>query len=601
MSTFFCALAYNKPDVDSLYITADALLNDGNYQGAISLFKELAANEQWVEELENRRKTYNNLGYAYYKIQRFDSSAIYYEKSNQAALILRDTARIIISYNSLAMDYRNLGLYSLSLEKSQMALQYAQMIDDKKKVAQIENTMAIMYASLGEVDKSFSHHLTSVSVSREIGDSVFVAYGYNNLAICFYKLGQYDSSLLYNKKALELKKILNSDSLTLASTMLNIGLDYLKLDSLQMAKDYVLRSHAIHKTLNDINGLAIGFNGLAELAIRKGDLTMAHAFLDSAYTMVNQLGFKNLLVTYYKLRIELLEKEGRFEEALTEVKLLGNLQESVFREESLKTQQVESAYLIRQKDLEAQNLTQEAALARAESRKNEQLMLFLLAGLIAAIVVAFFFFRLNRKLAESYKLIQLQKLDLKHATYNTLTRIQSMLRITSRSMPDRASKEKLHQIESAILSAASLQQFTYDIENEEAVSFGEFLEQLVSRLKDAFSSSGHSDISYSVEIYEDAILPVKTLLNCGMMVGEIVTNAVKYAFEEVEEPKIRVSLTRSGSHLLLQVGDNGVGIDAKKSREGVGTDLVRKLAKYIKAQLTVKNEGGTLYTIRLNA
>lgn len=249
------------------------------------------------------------------------------------------------------------------------------------------------------------------------------------------------------------------------------------------------------------------------------------------------------------------------------------MQEEIFQSDQLDVQWVEPAYALCEKDLEAQNLAQEIALAKAALRTNAQLMLFLPAGIVAASLFAFFFIRLNRKLAESYQLIQLQKLDLKHATYNTLNRIQSMLRVTSYGMPDTATREKLYQMESAIRSAASLQQFTYGIEHKDEGSLGQFTKERVGRLKEAFSSSAHTDISYLVEIRDDAVLQATTLLNCIMMAGLKVKKAVKYVFLHQPEPKISVCLSVLGSYLLPQVGDNGIGMRAERTMVQVLTLL----------------------------
>lgn len=572
-----------------------------DYEEAIEALMVLKSQPNWMENLSNARKTFNNLGYCYFLLQKYPESAENYEHASLLAKELQDTTKWVTSQMSLAMAYREMGFYAKSILVNQEALRLSKIRNDWENEGSILNAMGIMYQNLREWDKAIELHREALGLFTAHADSLMVSYLMTNVAISQEAKGFLDSSLYYNLRSLQIKELLQLEQTDLVSNLNNIGEDYLIMDSLEFAAQYLTLANELYRKKGDKNGLIGNYNNLAKLSLKKSLFDEADVYLKESLKLIQETQVKHLYLDYISLRTALLEGQKRYFEALKSYKELAALREEIFQSEQLDVQRVETSYALREKDLEAQNLAQEAALARAESKKNTQLMLFLLAGLIAATVVAFFYIRLNRRLAESYKLIQLQKLDLKHATYNTLTRIQSMLRITSSSITDRASKEKLHQIESAVLSAASLQQFTYDIENEEAVSLGEFLEQLVSRLKDVFSSSGHSGISYTVEIQEDAILPVKTLLNCGMMVGEIVTNAVKYAFKEVEEPKIHVSLARSGSHLLLQVGDNGVGIDAKKSREGVGTDLVRKLAKYIKAQLTVKNEGGTLYTIRLNA
>lgn len=586
---------------DSLYRYARNLMEDNRFEEAISIYSQLENTPVWMDDLSNARMTFNNLGFSYYKLQKFDSSSHYYAKSNQTAQLLRDTVRMMISYNSLAMAYRNLGLYAKSLENSQLSLDLAEYIKDDSRVSSILNTIGLMYYNLKEWEKAMEYHQKSLAKSVALGDTLMMAYRYNNIAMSHFQLERYDSSLYYNLKAIDLNEKLSADNSSIVANLNNIGLDFLKLDSLSLAEKYLSESNAIYKAINDQQGLLISYNNLAELAMKKNQWLKAESFLDSGQALLQQVQAKELLSDHLELQVVLMEKTGRHAEALAFHKQLSTLKEEIFQEEKLNVQQVESSYLLREKELERANAAQEAELAKAASKRNAQFIVFLVMGLLVAGAVAVVFVRLNRRLRESNRIIQAQKLDLKHSTYNTLMRIQALLRLTTDSMGDAASKEKLQQVEAAIISAASLQQFTYNVENEDEVSLGQFLEELVERLKEAFSGSGQPGISYSVEVREDSILPVKTVLNCGLMVGEIVTNAVKYAFLGVPEPKIDINLARSGPHLLLQVGDNGVGMATGQQGNGIGTGLVFKLAKYIKADLTVRNEEGTRYTIRLKA
>ena len=559
----------------------------------------LEANKNWMDTEPNARKTFNNLGYAHFLLQKYPESAFYYEKAVDLAQQLQDTSKWIASQASLAMAYRQMGHYARSMDANQAALRLSELSNNKQYSVSILNTIGLLYQNLAQWDKSLDSHRAALSISTSILDTLMSSYIYTNLAISHAEMGYPDSSLYYNLRSLELKQLLDLPPDDLVSNLNNIGEDYLALNKLELAEAYLVQAGKLYSQKGENRGLIINHNNLANLALKKIDYTNASRHLETARELLAETYIKDLYLDYLELQTSLLEKLGNYKEALSAHKELAVLREEVFQAERLGVQQVEHGYLLREKELERATAAQEAELAKAESKRNIQLMVFLLVVLSAAAGVAFFFIRLSRQLSESNRIIHAQKLDLKHSTYNTLMRIQAFLRLTTDGMPDASSKEKLQQVEAAIISAASLQQFTYNIENEDEVSLGQFLKELVERLKEAFSNSGHAGISYSVEIRDDVLLPVKTVLNCGLMVGEIVTNAVKYAFLDVPEPKIEISLARSGQHLLLLVGDNGVGLDIGEKNDGVGTGLVFKLAKYIRAGLTVRVERGTCYTIQL--
>lgn len=584
---------------DSAFQYAGSLIDNGRFQDAVEVLTTLERQQIWMEDRHNARRTFNNLGYCHFLLQKHPESAFYYEKAVTLAQQLQDTSKWITSQASLAMAYRQMAHYARAMDANQAALRLSELSNSHENSVSILNTMGLLYQNLEQWDKALENHRTALPISIYLSDTLMSAYIYTNLAISHAELGHRDSSLYYNLRSLELKRMLNLPPHDLTSNLNNIGEDYLALDKLELAEAYLMQASKLYSEKGENSGLIISHNNLGNLALKKSDYEKAWRHLERARELLDKTHIKDLYLDYLELKTSLLEKLGNYKGALTAHKELAVLREEVFQAERLAVQQVESSYLLREKELERATAAQEAELAKAESKRNIQWMVFLLIVLSAAAGVAFFFIRLSRQLSESNRIIQTQKLDLKHSTYNTLMRIQALLRLTTDGMPDTYSKEKLQQVEAAIISAASLQQFTYNIENENEVSLGKFLQELIERLKEAFSNSGHAGISYSVEIKDDGVLPVKTVLNCGLMVGEIVNNAVKYAFPDVPEPKIEISLTRSGQHLLLRVGDNGVGLDIGKKNNGVGTGLVFKLAKYIRAGLTVRVEGGTWYTIQL--
>ncbi|EON76771.1 sensory transduction histidine kinase [Lunatimonas lonarensis] len=584
---------------DTLFKQAGDLMDRENFPEAIAVLSDLTGRISWMEHSANARKTYNNLGYSYYLSQNYPESAQNYERAVFLAQELRDTTKWITSQISLAMAYRQLGLYGRCLEANQEALQLARQTGDWESEANILNAMGITYQNLADWDKAIDFHREGLNRSYQHGDTLMASYLMSNIAISQAGKGKIDSSLIYNLQSLRIKQTLMLDSTAYVKNYQNIGDSYLDLDSLQLASDYLAKAEELYSALEDKKGLVGCYSSLARLYLARSLPSEAEKYLLQAEALLQSVTVKNLQIEYLTQKVDLLERKGDFPAALTAFKELTSLREEVFQSEQLEVQRVESAYALREKELVAQRLAQDAALVRAQSRKHVQLLVFLGVSLLAAILITLFFSRLNRRLAESNQHIQMQKLELKHTTYNLLMRIQSLLRMTAKSIPDPASKEKLQQIESAVLSAASLQQFTYGVEKEDEVSLGEYLEELINRLKEAFDTSGFAHVNYEVRIKEDAFFPVNTLLNCGMIVAEIVTNAIKYAFTNVPEPRISVSLAYEGPFLLLQIGDNGVGMDRNVMAKGIGIDLIGKLARSIKADLAVNSEGGTWYTLKI--
>ena len=85
---------------------------------------------------------------------------------------------------------------------------------------------------------------------------------------------------------------------------------------------------------------------------------------------------------------------------------------------------------------------------------------------------------------------------------------------------------------------------------------------------------------------------------CGLIVNELVTNCLKYAFVDQPEGKIEVSLRRVEAGLELQVRDDGLGLgDQSGSRQTLGMTLVEDLTEQLDGTMNIRSEDGTVFTL----
>lgn len=587
---------------ETLYKQASEYLDNAEYVQAIANLKKIGNDVHWVQSEENLRKTFNNLGFAYFYLNEFDSSIFYYQKAHDYAVVLKDTVRMISSLNSIALNYQQSSRLARAIDFSRRALSLSESQFNNVMTARILSNIGTLYDKLDESEQALDYNKRSFFLSLQENDSINMAVALHKIAISFKMLGQLDSSLFYNFKSLELKRELGNSPGFIVSTLNNIGTTNMAAERYSDAKSYLLESNQLYRQIKDTTGLLTSFNNLAELAIKLNQFDLAQAYLDSASFFLDTVKELTLKKNFLSLRVKVAEMRGELIQALDAYREFSNINDSIFKFEKLNVERLESGFVIKQKEMEAIAFKQEAELEKLKAKKGNQLAFFLSLMLLIALIVSIVYIRFNRKLKESYQIIQTQKLELKHSTYNTLMRIQALIRLLSDSMTDDASKEKLMKAEAAIISAASLQQFTYGIEDEGNVDLGKFLVELVDRLKVSLDVSQVDNVIYEVNIASDAMLPVKTVLNCGLIVSEIISNAIKHAFPgEIENPQISVELSSSGSSLYLKVADNGIGLHHAHIQDGVGTNMIAKLTKYIKAEMTVQNHIGTTYILKFKS
>jgi two-component sensor histidine kinase len=95
---------------------------------------------------------------------------------------------------------------------------------------------------------------------------------------------------------------------------------------------------------------------------------------------------------------------------------------------------------------------------------------------------------------------------------------------------------------------------------------------------------------------------VQNALPIGLLINEMIVNSLKHAFDNVEEPKIKIGLAKVSNHWLLKYSDNGdQNMDQKsniKQSDSFGSRLIELLVEQIKGSLAISFKNGLTYEIR---
>ena len=127
----------------------------------------------------------------------------------------------------------------------------------------------------------------------------------------------------------------------------------------------------------------------------------------------------------------------------------------------------------------------------------------------------------------------------------------------------------------------------------EEIAVKPYLEDLIRSIDDIFPEKNEIKIDMSID---DILLSTKEIFPIGLIVNELITNSMKYAFKRGEPGTITVSLWRDESgEILLRVSDNGRGLHGGfclDSNSGFGLTLVKMLAKQLEGDLSIVNRDG---------
>ena len=191
--------------------------------------------------------------------------------------------------------------------------------------------------------------------------------------------------------------------------------------------------------------------------------------------------------------------------------------------------------------------------------------------------------RLEREHAAAHERIGMLMQELTHRVKNSLQFIASMVSIEARSHKSGEGKAALERVSHRINALAQLYAKLSKSDTVEAVEVATYLDDLCHDLLTSVNN-GVTAISLKTEI-ESALLPTDQAIPIGLIVNELVTNAIKYAFAPNTKGIVLVTFKREPGRLRLTVADDGKGFDPQRFDSGLGGRLVEGFAQQLGGQL----------------
>ncbi|MBI5591523.1 MAG: PAS domain S-box protein [Deltaproteobacteria bacterium] len=194
--------------------------------------------------------------------------------------------------------------------------------------------------------------------------------------------------------------------------------------------------------------------------------------------------------------------------------------------------------------------------------------------------------------------------EVHHRVKNNLAAIMGLLDMQGQ-MDDKPARTTLTELSARIRSMALVHEQLYHSENFSRIDFQDYIEALMSYLFSSFERSADIRVSVAakgVQMGLDSAVP------CGLLITELVTNALKYAFPADRlrpgggNCEIAVSMQWDGTTYTLTVADNGVGLPVDldwKNTKTLGLQLVKMLGQHqLQGRIELDRTGGTTFRLR---
>ena len=195
----------------------------------------------------------------------------------------------------------------------------------------------------------------------------------------------------------------------------------------------------------------------------------------------------------------------------------------------------------------------------------------------------------TKELENSLKTNEILTKELHHRVKNNMQFIIIMYRLKLANHINKDVDEKLKEIENSIQAISNTHEILYNQSNLKEMDTKKYFINLINEIKKSFDMK-NIDIEFNIDTY----LETQQAMYCGIILNELVTNSIKYAFKN-SKGNITISLHKKNKEYIFMIEDNGCGFNYKeKSELSFGLSFINAIVEYeLKGKSKFINKNGT--------
>ena len=206
----------------------------------------------------------------------------------------------------------------------------------------------------------------------------------------------------------------------------------------------------------------------------------------------------------------------------------------------------------------------------------------------------------NQIISKKNKEKSIMMREIHHRVKNNLQMISSMVRIQSRYVENKKNQYPLKEVERRIQTMALLHEKIYQSENLVEINIKEYIESILIDLLTIYDTNNST--TYYLDITEFKY-ETETVLFLGLLINELLTNALKHALKDENNGKISVLLKNINTNthkLVISNSGKKIIIDDFYNSKSLGNHLIKNFVKQLNGTLEIENKKETSFTILFN-
>ncbi len=488
--------------------------------------------------------------------------------------------------------YKKTGEIEKAFKADLKAANLMEMLDDKKGMAAAYERVSDDLTRQGRLKESMVYARKAINICESNNLESELVYALTSAGDVEISGGNNQQALLYFNRSLELARSQKFSEIAISDLMNNRGNALKRLGRYSEAlKDYQT-CLAIARKTNYPNAIAASMANLGEVNMLMGNYKDALGYqLETVRLQEKDNDLSNIIENYLHVS-SIYENLGDYKSSLAYQKKALLMRDSIAS--------IESDAAMSKMLTQFETKKKEATIALQENQISQQRKLQWLGAGVVLLLVGLLVFgfvgyrnrnKTNRLLAAKNAENELLLKEIHHRVKNNLEVVSGLLALQSAQIDDPDTKDAMQESQNRVQSIGIVHQKLYQGTNLGAIEMKDYFLNLSESILDSFGA----DERISIECAMDKLdVDIDTAVPLGLIVNELLTNTLKYAFPKGETGKVQIKLERSvDGKLHLEVSDNGIGKSGLVHGTGFGEQLVSLLTQQLSGSMREEVKDGT--------
>ncbi|WP_181456905.1 tetratricopeptide repeat-containing sensor histidine kinase [Flavobacterium lacus] len=561
---------------------------------ALELAKKGVQLADQVNDKNWQPKFYEMEGRMHANLLQLDSANLFFDKAMKGYKAIENRRGQASTSFKMAWVLKKKGEYEKAMQKNIYALKLMESIDDKAGICDAMTRISWDLTKQNRLNEALDYAEKAIEMAEKNNLTSEFFYVYSNAGDVAIAMEKNQVSLDYFNKAAAIVKEQNLGLTSLVDIGNSQGNALKKLGRYDEAIRFYTNSLRMAKESNYHNGITTVTANLGEINLLKGNYKEALPYqLETVRLQETNNDIANLIENYHHVST-IYRKLNDFESALSYKQKAYDLRDSIGSIESdAKMSELLTKYETEKK---------EETIAFQEAKIAQQKLVQYLGIVVVALLLGLLIFALisyrnrsksNRLLAQKNAENELLMKEIHHRVKNNLEIVSSLLALQSAQIDDLKTKEAMTEGQNRVNSISIVHQKLYQGTNLGSIEMKDYFLNLSQSILDSFGAEQKVKLNLAMEKLD---LDIDTAVPLGLIINELLTNTIKYAFPEGDKGTITIKLEKQNDqHLHLVVTDNGIGKSGITHGTGFGTQLVSLLTQQLNGTMKEESENGTTH------